>query len=41
MLEGEACGDKKLMGKARFPKVSDGTFNAPVDVTPLYIGVGL
>ena len=39
--EGEACRDMKRVGSACFLNVSDGTFNAYVDVTPLYIGVGL
>ena len=39
--EGEACGDKKRVGSVCFPKVFDGTLNAHVDVTPLYIGAGL
>ena len=34
--EGEACGGHEAhLGSAHFPKVFDGTFNAPVDVTPL------
>ena len=40
--EGEACGGHEVhVASAHFPKVFDGTFNAPVDVTPLYIGVRL
>ena len=41
MMKGKACRDTKLVGRAHFPKVFDGTFNAPVDVTPLYIGARL
>ena len=41
-VEGKACGGHEVhVGSAHFPKVFDGTFNAPVDVTPIYIGVGL
>ena len=44
--EGEACLVTKRVGSARFPiclgaRCSDGIFNAPIDVSPLYIGVGL
>ena len=41
MSEGAACRDTKRVGSTHFPKVSDCTFNASVDVTPLYIGARL
>ena len=41
MSEGAACEDTKRVGSTLFPKVSDCTFNAHVDVTPLYIGARL